>query len=208
MRARDQLIGAVLLAGATGFGLYRIAQAKNETTVGGAAFRLDGSWPQEMAAFETVRAQVAEMGDPALAARLESLREDGELWVAPRLGPERWAVFVDTLHLVRRIYVRRLALLDPVAHLYGHSRPDIPLAYQRAHAWISLAGALRHELAHRDGAVEEGPAYAAEIDWYEQLRRSPFLASLEDDERPAWEWGIDSAILSARKARTIGASEL
>jgi hypothetical protein len=205
VRARDQLIGAVLLAGATGFGLYRIAQAKNETSVGGGVFRLDAGWPQEMAAFEVVRAEVAEMGDPALAERLEALRRDGEIWVAPKIGPERWAVFVDTLHLVRRIYVRRTALLDPQAHLYGRRRPDIPLAYQRAHAWISLAGALRHELAHRDGAIDEGPAYDAEIEWYEELKRSPFLASLEGDERAAWEWGIDSAILSARKARAIAA---
>jgi hypothetical protein len=205
VRARDQLIGAVLLIGATGFGLYRIGQAKNETAVGGAVFRLDEPWPQEMAAFQVVRAEIAEMGDPALAERLEALRRDGEIWVAPKMGRERWAVFVDTFHLVRRIYVRRLALLDPLAHLYGRPRPDIPLTYQRAHAWISLAGALRHELAHRDGAIEEGAAYEAEIGWYEQLRRSPFLASLEGDERAAWEWGIDSAILSAQKARAISA---
>ena len=203
MRPRDQIIGAVTLVIATGFGLYRIAQAKSETTVGGAVFRLDASWPQEMAAFEVMRAQVAKMGDPELAERLEALRRDGEIWVAPKIGPERWAVFVDTLHLVRRVYVRRVALLDPLAHLYGRPRPDIPLAYQRAHAWISLAGALRHELAHRDGAVEEGPAYDAEIEWYERLKSSPFLASLEGDERAAWEWGIESAILSARKASTI-----
>lgn len=205
MRARDQLIGAVLLIGATGFGLYRIAEAKNETTVGGAVFRLDESSPAEMAAFEVVRAEIAEMGDPALAERLDALRRDGEIWVAPKLGPGRWAAFVDTLHLVRRIYVRRVALADPLAHLYGRPRPDIPLTYQRAHAWIGLAGALRHELAHRDGAIEESRAYDAEIAWYEQVRRSPFLATLEGDERAAWEWGIESAILSARKARAIAA---
>jgi hypothetical protein len=205
VRARDQLIGAVLLIGATGFGLYRIAEAKNETTVGGAVFRLDESSPAEMAAFEIVLAEIAEMGDPALAERLEALRRDGEIWVAPKLGPGRWAAFVDTLHLVRRIYVRRVALADPLAHLYGRPRLDIPLTYQRAHAWIGLAGALRHELAHRDGAIEEGPAYDAEIAWYEQVRRSPFLATLEGDERAAWEWGIESAILSAQKARAIAA---
>ena len=203
MRARDQLIGAVLLIGATGFGLYRIAQAKNETAVGGAVFRLDESWPQEFAAFQVVRSEIAQMGDPELAERLEALRRDGEIWVAPKLGPGRWAAFVDTLRLVRRIYVRRLALLDPLTHLYGRPRPEIPLAYQRAHAWIGLAGALRHELAHRDGSMEEGPAYDAEIAWYEQLRQSPFLASLERDERAAWEWGIESAILSAQKARAM-----
>ena len=205
MRARDQIIGAVLLIGATGLGLYRIAAAKSETTVGGGAFPLADSWPQEMAAFGVVRGEIAKMGDAALADRLERLRLDGEIWVAPKLGPERWAVFVDTLHLVRRIYVRRVALLDPLAHLYGRPRPGVPLDYQRAHAWISLAGALRHELAHRDGLIEEGPAYDAEIEWYEQVRRSPFLSSLEGEERAAWEWGIESAILSARKARAIAA---
>ena len=203
MRARDQLIGAVLLVAVTGFGLYRIAQAKNETTVGGDAFRLDESWPAEMAAFQGVRARIVEMGDPALAERLEALRRDGEIWVAPKLGPDRWAVFVDSLRLVRRIYVRREALLDPVAHLYRVPRPDIPPGHQRAHAWISLAGALRHELAHRDGLTDEAPAYQVEIEWYEQLRRSPFMDSLQAEERAAWEWGIDSAILSARKARVI-----
>jgi hypothetical protein len=205
MRPRDQVIGAVLLAAATGLGLHRIAEAKNETAVGGDVFRLDESQALETAAFRVVRGQIAEMGDPALADRLEALRRDGEIWVAPNMGPERWAVFVDTLHLVRRIYVRRVALLDPLAHLYGRPRPDIPPPYQRAHAWISLAGALRHEMAHRDGVLEEGPAYDAELEWYDQLRRSPFLASLEADERAAWEWGIDSAILSARKARALAA---
>jgi hypothetical protein len=199
MRLRDQLIGAVALIVATYFGLHRIAEAKNETTVGGAVFRLDESRPQEMAAFQVVLARIAKMGDAALAERLERLRRDGAIWVAPKMGPERWAVFVETLKLVRRIYVRRVALLDPMAHLYGVPRPEIPLDYQRAHAWISLAGALRHELAHRDGATEEAPAYQAEIEWYEQLRRSPFLASLPGQERLAWEWGIESAILSAQK---------
>ena len=112
---------------------------------------------------------------------------------------------MESLRLVRRIYVRQEALLHPVAHLYRVPRPEIPPGHKRAHAWISLAGALRHELAHLDGDTEEGPAYAAEIAWYEQLRRSPFLASLEGDERAAWEWGIESAILSAQKARAIGA---
>jgi hypothetical protein len=205
VRARDQLIGAVLLIGATGFGLYRIAEAKNETTAGGAVYRLDESRPREMAAFGVVQAEIAQMGDPALAERLEQLRRDGEIWVAPKLGPGSWAVFVESLRLVRRIYVRQQALLDPVAHLYRVPRPDIPPRHQQAHAWINLAGTLRHELAHRDGATEEAPAYDAEIAWYEQLRRSPFLASLQGEEREAWEWGIDSAILSAQKARDIAA---
>jgi hypothetical protein len=190
---------------ATYFGFHRIAEAKNETTVGGGVFRLEDRRHQEMAAFEALRAMLVRMGEGALAERLERLRQRGEIWVAPRLGPDRWAVFVESLRLVRRIYVRREALLDPVAHLYLVPRPDIPASYQRAHAWISLAGALRHELAHRDGLIEEAPAYQAEIDWYEQLRLSPFVASLQGDERLAWEWGIESAVLSAQKARDMAA---
>lgn len=205
MRARDQVIGAVVLAGATYFGLYRIAEAKNETAVGGGVFPLERSRPQDMAAYDALRAMLDKMGEAALAGRLERLRDDGDMWVAPRLGPERWAVFVESLRLVRRIYVRREALLDPVAHLYRAPRPDIPQAYRRAHAWISLAGALRHELAHRDGLIEEAPAYDVEIEWYEGLRRSAYLASLQGEERQAWEWGVDSAILSARKARDMAA---
>jgi len=200
VRLRDQLIGAVLLLVATWFGLHRIAEAKNETSVGGGVFRLEETRPEDMEAFRALLAQIARMGDPGLAERLETLRQDGEIWVAPKMGPERWAVFVESLGLVRRIYVRRVALLDPLAHLYGVPRPDIPLSYQRAHAWIGLAGALRHELAHRDGAIEEPLAYQTEITWYEDLRRSPFLESLQGEDRQAWEWGIESAILSARKA--------
>jgi hypothetical protein len=205
VRPRDQLIGAVVLIVATYFGLYRIAEAKNEATVGRGVFRLDSSRPPEMEAFRVLLAQLMKMGEGALAERLEGLRDKGEIWIAPNLGPGRWAVFVESLRLVRRIYVRREALLDPVAHLYRVPRRDIPTSYKRAHAWIGLAGALRHELAHRDGLIEEAPAYQAEIDWYEQLRRASFLSALEGDDRAAWEWGIESAILSAQKARDTAA---
>jgi hypothetical protein len=146
------------------------------------------------------------MGDADLSGRLERLRQDRELWVAPRLGPERWAVFVEALSLVRRIYVRQEALLDPVAHLYRTPRPDIPRAYQEAHAWISLAGALRHEIAHRDGRRDEGSAYEAELAWYESRRTSPMPSRLRGEEREAWEWGLESAVLSARKARETAAT--
>ena len=96
---------------------------------------------------------------------------------------------------------RREALLDPVAHLYRTPRPDIPRAYQEAHAWIGLAGALRHELAHRDGVLDEAAAYDAELAWYETVRQAAPLPRMGGEERRAWEWGLESAVLSARKAR-------
>ena len=181
--------------------MLRISQAKNEAAVGGETFVLDEPHPAERDAFARLLTRIGRMGDRALADRLEARRASGEIWVAPRLGPERWAVFARTGPLVHRIYIRREALLDPVAHLYAGSRPDIPLAYREAHAWISLAGTLRHELAHRDGVRSEAAAYAIELDWYESLRQAPFLEGRPEEERRAWTWGLESAVLSARKAR-------
>jgi hypothetical protein len=195
----------VVLAAATYFALVRIAEAKSDAAVGGGGIAVDRQHPVEIEAFERLRSRLARMGAGALGDRLERLREAREVWVAPELGPERWAVFVEALSLVRRIYVRREALLDPVAHLYRTPRPDIPVAYQEAHASIGLAGALRHELAHYDGLRREDEAYDAELAWYEELRRSPFLEGLSGEERRAWEWGLESAVLSARKAREIAA---
>ena len=201
LRIRDQLIVAAALGVATYFALLRIAEAKCEAAVGGGVAPVDAQRREELEAFQDLRARIVRMGDPALADRLERLREAREIWVAPRLGPERWAVFVEALSLVKRIYLRREALLDPVSHLYRTSRPDIPRAYQEAHAWIGLAGALRHELAHRDGVRDEAAAYDTELAWYETVRQAAPLARSGEEERRAWEWGLESAVLSARKAR-------
>ena len=205
MRVRDQLAVAAVLAGATYFALVRIAEAKCDSAVGGGGFTIDRKHPSELEAFERLRSRLARMGASALGDRLEALRQRGEVWVAPQLGPERWAVFVEALSLVRRISVRQEALLDPVAHLYRSARTDIPRAYQEAHASLGLAGALRHELAHHDGVDREDEAYDSELAWYEEVKRSPFLDGLSAEERRAWEWGLESATLSARKAREIAA---
>jgi len=201
MRARDQLVVAAVLAAATYFALRHVAEGKSEAAVGGAVFRPDARHREEAEALDRLRAQLVTMRDGDLARRLEQMQGRGELWIAPNLGPERWAVFVTALGLTRRIYVRREALLDPVAHLYRRPRPDIPADHQYAHATVGLAGALQHEVAHFDGVREEAPAYDAEIAWYEARRASGWLDTLPAEARGAWEWGIESAILSAKKAR-------
>ncbi len=207
MRARDQLIGAVTLAVATYFGVMRIAEAKCDAAVGSRALPLDESRPDDLAAFRRLQQQLVSMGQGSFAERLESLRRDGGIWVAPGLGPDRWAAYVEALGLVRRIYIRRVALLNPRAHLYPLGAPAVPLGHQAAFAWLGLGGAMRHELAHREGAIEEAAAYERELAWYEEIRQSPFLGELQGDERAAWDWALESAVTSARKAaRLAGAS--
>ena len=201
MRLQHQLLVGVLLAAATYFALLRIAEAKNEAAVGGRAFPVAPPHSAEIESFAVLRGRLEQMGQGDLAGRLEALRARDQLWAAPALGPERWAVFVESLSLVRRIYVRQAALRDPVSHLYPRPPEGIPPAYQAAFASLSLAGALRHELAHHDGVHEEARAYAIEIAWYEAVRGSGFLDRLQRDERRAWEWAIESALLSVNKAR-------
>lgn len=200
MRLLGQLLAVLLLCGTTYFCVLRVAEAKNEAAAGPGVFRLAEGHREEREAFERLRRQLEILGQAALSDRLEQLRAQGAIWVAPSLGPERWAVFVESLQLVRRIYIRRLALVDPRVHLYEQGPAEVAPAYQEAFAWLSLGGALRHELAHYDELTDEGAAYAQELAWYEELRGSGFLASLQGGAREAWLWALDSAVLSARKA--------
>jgi len=189
----------VTLALVTYFGGLRIAEAKCDAAVGSRGLPLDEGPPDDLAAFRRLQQQLTLMGQTGFAERLETLRVAKELWVAPGLGPDRWAAYVEALGLVRRIYIRRVALLDPLALLYPRGAPaTVPQAQQAAFAWLSLGGAMRHELAHRDGAAEESLASSVELAWYE-VRWSHFMTSLEGEDRAAWEWAIDSSAASARK---------
>ena len=48
---------------------------------------------------------------------------------------------------------------------------------------------------------DEAAAYDAELAWYETVRQAAPLTRMGDEERRAWEWGLESAVLSARTAR-------
>lgn len=200
MRAREQLLGAAILAIATYYGILRIAEAKCDAAVGSLGVPIDESRPEELAAFQRLKRQLGTLGQAALAGRLEELRGKRELWAAPGLGPDRWAAYVESLGLVHRIYIRRVALLNPRRHLYPVDPADVPPGHQMAFAWLSLGGAMRHELAHRDGAIEEGEAYRVELGWYGEVGQSYFLTSLEGEEKARWDWALESAIASAKKA--------
>jgi hypothetical protein len=45
-----------------------------------------------------------------------------------------------------------------------------------------------------------------ETAWYEEVRGSGFLDRLPGDERRAWEWAIESALLSVNKAKEKAAA--
>jgi hypothetical protein len=194
------VIGALILVSATYYGLVRIAEAKCDAAVGSSALSLDPRNPEDLAAFERLQAQLVRMGQDVLADRLEQLRLKQDLWVAPGMGPERWAAYVESLGLARRIYIRRMALLNPLAHLYPSGADDVPTDFQAAFAWLSLGGAMRHELAHYDGAIEESEAYRHELAWYDEVGHSAFFTGLSSDERAAWTWALESAVSSAEKA--------
>ena len=200
MRAREQLVGAVVLVVATYFGVLRIAEAKCDAAVGSLGVLLDEHRPDELAAWERLQRQLVTLGQEDLSTRLEALRRKKEIWIAPGLGPDRWAAYVEALGLVRRIYLRRVALLNPRLHLYPAGAPAVPFGHQDAFASLSLGGAMRHELAHHDGAIEEADAYRVELAWYEEVRTSAYITGRTGDERATWDWALESAVASARKA--------
>lgn len=194
------MVGAVALAAVTYYGLVRIAEAKCDAAAGSRGLSLDERHPEDLAAFRRFQVELRNMGQSSLGNRLERLRERGDLWVAPGIGPDRWAAYVESLGLVHRIYIRQVALLDPIAHLYPNGTQDVPSEYQAAFAWLSLGGAMRHELAHYDGAIAEAEAYAVEMGWYENIRHSSFFTRQEARIQDAWQWALESAVSSARKA--------
>ncbi|HET7294269.1 MAG TPA: hypothetical protein VFM88_17730 [Vicinamibacteria bacterium] len=195
------LLGCVLLL-ATAVGIRNIAATRNEAAVGGRAHPLEAARADEMAAFARILGVIEGLGRRELAGRLRTLQERGGIWVAPGLGAGHWALYVDTFGLVRRVYLRDVALRSPEAHLYPEADATIPGEKRRAFAGVSLAGALFHELQHWDGVEDESAAYDLEIAWLESLRGS-LPRDLTDPERSALDWGIESAVLSARKARAL-----
>jgi len=201
MPLRQQLLLGALLLLATGASIRNIAAARNEGAVGGRVYRLDESRGRETSAFTEILRMIEGLGRSELAAQLRERQRSGDIWVAPGLGAERWAIYVSTFGLVRRIYVRDVALLHPERHLFPEAT-DLTPERRQAFANVSLAGALYHELLHWDGELDEARTYDREIAWLESLRSSQPPDATSAD-RSVLDWGIESATLSAQKARAL-----
>jgi hypothetical protein len=188
---------AAAIVVATYFAVHRIAEEKASTLAGGGTFTLDRQHPEEWRAFGLLREHLREWGETDLATALLRLQEKGDLWVAPELGGNRSAIYVNALDLVTRVFVRRDELL---ARELPFPELDIPESAQRTFATIRLAGTLFHELQHYDGLEDEDATYAREIEWYEELRERR-LDRLAGEPRRLFEWAVDSAIATATAAR-------
>jgi hypothetical protein len=197
VKALGRLALVVAIAASTYYAILRVAEHKADALAGGGTFRLDRSHPEESQAFDALLGQLRRWDQPELAESLLALREQGRLFVAPHLAGERSAIYVDTLGLVRRIYVRPDELLFrrlPFPDL------DAPDAAQHTFTRIRLAGTLYHELQHYRGLEDERATYDREIAWYRRLREA-VLPGLRGEAARWFEWAVDSARQSAEAAR-------
>ena len=202
MKALLQVALAVAIVASTYFAIVRVAEEKAGALAGGGTSRLDRQSPEEMDAFEALLDQLRSWDEMALAASLSRLRDDGDLWVAPRLAGERSAIFVSSLGLVSRVYVQRQELLTPELPFPDL---DVPEPAQRTFATIRLAGTLFHELQHYDGLEDEDTTYDREIEWYRGLGGT-MANRLQGEEKRGFDWAIDSAVQSAAAAQERAAS--
>ena len=197
MRLVLKLGVAAAIVAATYLAIVRIAEHKADALAGGKAFALDRRHTREMETFGALLAELRGLGEPDLAASLAGLQESGQLWLAPHLGGERSAIYVNALGLVSRIYVRRDELVSgrvPFPDL------DLPDAARRTFTTVALAGTLFHELQHYQGLEDEGATYEREIAWYRGLGEAR-LGQLDGEGKRWFEWAVASALESARAAR-------
>ncbi len=187
--------GRILVALLIGLGTYlivlKISQVKNERLAGDDAYQLDASHKAESDGFDAMLEQLRELGKPELADRLFQLQYRGRIWVVPALRGNRWAVYVNTLNMVHRIYIEQKALTNPQAHFFSGQSVTASERQKLAFAWINLGGVLYHELQHYDGIYDEATVYEREIAWYRSI------------EAPdaAYSWAIDRAIWTAKSGK-------
>ena len=197
MKSLLKIAVALAVLVSTWHAIVAIAEHKADALAGDGTLLLGPGHPEEMRAFSSLLGQLRRWEEPGLAEALARLQEAGHLRVAPRLGGNRSAIYVDALGLVRRIYVRRDELLS-------RDRPfpdlEVPDRARRLFATLRLAGTLLHELQHYEGLEDEGATYDREIEWYEEVRDAALHGLAGEEERWAG-WAIDSAVESARAAR-------
>jgi hypothetical protein len=192
-----KLAVAVAIVVSTYYAILGIAEYKADALAGGGAFVLDGRHAAQSEELDALCRQLRAWGEHDLAASLARLRDSGHLRVAPRLARGRSAIYVNSLGLVSRIYLREDELMAPSLPFPHLAVPEeARLAFTR----ICLAGTLYHELQHYQGVEDERVAYEREMVWYGELGERA-AAALSGDERRSFEWAVASALQSAAAAR-------
>jgi hypothetical protein len=197
VRALLKLAVAAAIVVSAWYAIEGIAEHKSDTLAGGSTFPLDETRAEEMDSFGALLERLGRWEERDLATSLGRLRRQGRLWIAPDLSGDRAAIFVDTLGLVRRIYVRRDSLVPrglPFPDL------DVPEEAQRTYQMVRLAGTLYHELQHFEGLEDEDATYDREVAWYRALKERR-LPRLQGEARRQLEWALASALMSAEAAR-------
>jgi hypothetical protein len=197
VRAALKLAAAAAILASTYYAIRAVAEVKSERLAGGGVFVLDRHHAAEMRTFDALLETLRGWDEDGLARALAALQEARRIWVAPNLAGDRSAIYVRSLGLVSRVYIRRSQLL-------GRTLPfpdlDVPEAAQRTYSTIVLAGTLYHELQHYDGLEDEVATYGREVEWYERLGER--VAERLRGERRRWfEWAVASAVESALAAR-------
>jgi hypothetical protein len=198
VRAFLNLALAAVIGLATYYAVDQVAEHRADRLAGGETYPLDERRGEERLALGSLLERLARWDRPELAGSLAALEREGRLWVAPRLAGGRSAIYVDVLHLVRRIYVRRDDLLTRELPFPGLGAPD---SARRTFAALGLAGTLFHELQHYEGLEDERATYDREIAWYRGLRDAAFYGRLAGEDKRWVDWAIDSAVTSALAAR-------
>ena len=187
----------VVLAAATYGVLLRIAEAKVEASVGGGELsaRRD-TRPSELAAFQRLRASLAGSASRPLRDRLERAAAGrSDPGRARRSGPTAGPSLPSRCGWCAGSTSAAGAAGPAGPPLSPPLPPGIPRRQPDARSpAISLAGALRHELAHHDGMIRARPTrYAAEIAVVRgRCARRPWFASLAGQERATSATGPSS----------------
>ncbi len=179
--------------------VYAIAVTKNQNMAGGDVYKLVYGI-QEYEKIDTLLKKMSKMGAEEYSSKITDLLKEGKVWIALNLH-DKQGVYINSLNIIKRIYIDKNALMNSVAFFEKLRSIDIAIEYLEAFAELTLVGTILHEYIHYSGIPDENYVYQREIDFYQKLKDSEFYNNLNYEQKEYYNWAIESAIKSAIKAR-------